>query len=197
MHLLVILEDRGHSSAAAVALGTLLGPSQVAGRAIELVIGRSFHPFWIAVASSELIVASVAALAFDAPLVPLVIVFYGAGVGVSYIVRGTFPLALFGPAGYATLMGRLALPSLVAQALSPWAAAVAFTHVGLGASLIGLFLIATANLGLLGLIAVLHPSRQPIGGLNASFAAMRCVCIRESACPLDGSGEIAQHLLTP
>jgi predicted MFS family arabinose efflux permease len=158
VHLLIILEDRGHSAAAAVALGTLLGPSQVAGRAIELVVGRSFHPFWIAVVSSGLIVTSVAALAFDAPLVALVIVFYGAGVGVSYIVRGTLPLALFGPVGYATLMGGLALPSLVAQAAAPWAAAVAFTQFGFGASLVGLFLIAAANLGLLGFIAVIRPS---------------------------------------
>ena len=164
VHLLVILEDRGHSTAEAVALGALLGPSQVAGRAIELLIGRSFHPFWVAVASSGFIVASMAALAFDAPLVALVIVLYGAGVGVSYIVRGTLPLALFGPVGYATLMGRLALPSLVSQALAPWAAVVAFTHAGLYASLLGLFLIATANLGLLGLIALLRPdsSRSPV-----------------------------------
>jgi hypothetical protein len=83
--LLVILEGRGHPAAAAVALGTLLGPSQVAGRAIELVIGRSFHPLWTPVASSSLIGAGVAALAFDLPLMALVIVVYGAGVGVSYI----------------------------------------------------------------------------------------------------------------
>lgn len=156
VHLLVILEGRGHTAAAAVALGALLGPSQVAGRAIELVIGRSFHPFWTAVASSSLIVASVAALAFDLPLVALVIVVYGAGVGVSYIVRGTLPLALFGPAGYATLMGKLALPSLVAQALAPWAAALAFAGIGLDASLIGLFLVALINLGFLGSIAALR-----------------------------------------
>jgi predicted MFS family arabinose efflux permease len=156
VHLLVILEGRGHSAAAAVAVGALLGPSQVAGRAIELVIGRSFHPFWTAVASSSLIVASVAALAFDLPLMALVILVYGAGVGVSYIVRGTLPLALFGPAGYATLMGKLALPSLIAQALAPWAAAVAFTRVGLDASLLGLFMVALINLGLLGLIAALR-----------------------------------------
>lgn len=156
VHLLVILEGRGHSAAAAVALGALLGPSQVAGRAIELVIGRSFHPFWTAVASSGLIVISLAALAFDLPLMALVIVVYGAGVGVSYIVRGTLPLALFGPAGYATLMGKLALPSLVAQALAPWAAALAFTRVGLDAPLLGLSLVAGINLGLLGLIAALR-----------------------------------------
>lgn len=156
VHLLVILEGRGHSTAAAVAVGALLGPSQVAGRAIELVIGRSFHPFWTAVASSSLIVASVAALAFDLPLMALVILVYGAGVGVSYIVRGTLPLALFGPAGYATLMGKLALPSLIAQAVAPWAAAVAFTRVGLDASLHSLFLVALMNLGLLGSIAALR-----------------------------------------
>ena len=74
----------------------------------------------------------------------------------AYIVRGTLPLALFGPAGYATLMGKLALPSLVAQALAPWAAALAFTGIGLDASLVGLFLVALVNLGLLGLIAALR-----------------------------------------
>ena len=156
VHLLTILESRGHTAAAAVALGALLGPAQVAGRAIELVIGRSFHPFWTAVASSSLIVAGVAALAFDLPLMALVIIVYGAGVGVSYIVRGTLPLALFGPAGYATLMGRLALPSLVAQALAPWVAALAFTGIGLDVSLVGLSLVALVNLGLLGLIAALR-----------------------------------------
>jgi len=156
VHLLIILEGRGYSAAAAVTLGALLGPSQVAGRAIELVIGRSFHPFWTAVASSSLVMTGVAALAFDLPFVALVIVVYGAGVGVSYIVRGTLPLALFGPVGYATLMGKLALPSLVAQALAPWAAALAFTRPGLDASLIGLFLVALVNLGLLGLIAAVQ-----------------------------------------
>jgi len=163
VHLLVILEGRGHSAAAAVALGALLGPSQVAGRAIELVVGRSFHPFLTAVASSTFITTSVAALAFDLPFVALVIIVYGAGVGVSYIVRGTFPLALFGPVGYATLMGKLALPSLVAQALAPWAAALAFTRIGLDASLISLFVIAMVNLGLLGAIAVL---RQDAAGFK-------------------------------
>jgi predicted MFS family arabinose efflux permease len=152
VHLLVILEDRGYSAAAAVALGALLGPSQVAGRAIELVIGRSFHPLWTAVTSSGLIVAGVAALAFHLPLIAVGVITYGAGAGISYIVRGTLPLALFGAAGYATLMGKLALPSLVAQALAPWAAALAFTRTGIEPFLIGLFIIATINLGLVGLI---------------------------------------------
>lgn len=161
VHLLLILEGRGHSAAAAVVLGALLGPSQVVGRALELVVGGSFHPIWTAVASSALIAAGVGAFAFGLPLVALVIIVYGAGVGVSYIVRGTLPLALFGAIGYATLIGKLALPSLVAQALAPWAAALAFTWVGLDASLIGLFLVALINLGLLAFVAALQ--RSPAG----------------------------------
>ena len=158
VHLLVILEDRGYSAAAAVAFGALLGPSQVAGRAIELVIGRSFHALWTAVTSSGLIVAGVAALAFHLPLIALGVITYGAGAGISYIVRGTLPLGLFGAAGYATLMGKLALPSLVAQALAPWAAALAFTRTGIEPFLVGLFIIATVNLGLVGLIASIGPN---------------------------------------
>ncbi len=39
--------------------------------------------------------------------------------GLTSIAKGTLPLVLFGPFGYASLMGRLAMPSLLAQALSP------------------------------------------------------------------------------
>jgi hypothetical protein len=98
-------------------------------------------------------VAGVAALAFHLPLIALGVITYGAGAGISYIVRGTLPLAVFGAAGYATLIGKLALPSLVAQALAPWAAALAFTRTGIEPFLIGLSIIATVNLGLVGLIA--------------------------------------------
>ena len=41
-----------------------------------------------------------------------------------WIARGTLPLALFGPDRYATLMGRLAFPSLIVQALAPSAGAL-------------------------------------------------------------------------
>jgi MFS family permease len=163
VHLLVILEGRGYSATATVALGALLGPSQVVGRAIELVIGRSFHPLWTAVTSSGLIVAGVAALAFHLPLIALGVITYGAGAGISYIVRGTLPLALFGAAGYATLIGKLALPSLVAQALAPWAAALAFTRTGIEPFLIGLSIIATVNLGLVGLIAGIRQNASQPG----------------------------------
>jgi hypothetical protein len=41
------------------------------------------------------------------------------GSGIRSIARGTVPLALFGRDGYAILMGRLGLPTLLATAAAP------------------------------------------------------------------------------
>ena len=41
----------------AVALGTLLGPSQVLARVLEMVIGRHFHPIWTMLTSTVLVAA--------------------------------------------------------------------------------------------------------------------------------------------
>jgi hypothetical protein len=41
------------------------------------------------------------------------------GSGIRSIARGTVPLAMFGREGYAILMGRLALPTLLATAVAP------------------------------------------------------------------------------
>ena len=48
---------------------------------------------------------------------------YGMSNGIMTINRGTLPLALFGPTGYATLLGWLAVPVLLAQATAPTLAA--------------------------------------------------------------------------
>ena len=44
---------------------------------------------------------------------------YGMSNGIMTINRGTLPLALFGPEGYARLLGWLAVPVLLAQATAP------------------------------------------------------------------------------
>ena len=49
------------------------------------------------------------------------IVLYGAGSGIRSIVRGTLPLALFGARLYPVVLGRIARPTLIAQALTPLA----------------------------------------------------------------------------
>src|SRR5699024_12826354 len=49
----------------------------------------------------------------------VLVVVYGIGIGLSSIAHRTVPLALFGQKHYARLMGRFALPSLLAQAAAP------------------------------------------------------------------------------
>ena len=134
VHLLIFLEARGLSFAAAVSLGTLFGPAQVGARVIESLFGRHYHPIWTMVASCALMAIGLMLLLVDLPIAALAILLYGGGYGIMWIARGTLPLALFGPQRYARLMGRLALPALIAQALAPSLGAVLVEHVGAAAT---------------------------------------------------------------
>ena len=58
------------------------------------------------------------------------------------------PLALFGAAGYATLMGRLAMPSLLAQAAAPWVGAILLERVGAHGTLAVVAAVAILNVAL-------------------------------------------------
>jgi len=72
-------------------------------------------------------------------------VLYGAGSGIRSIARGTVPLALFGREGYAILMGKLSLPTLVAQAASPMVGALLIEAFGSGGTLLALAVAAALN----------------------------------------------------
>jgi MFS family permease len=119
VHLLSILQTRGMGLAAAVALGALIGPSQVGARLMELAFGRFYHPLWTLVASLTFIATGLTLMLNQFQIAAVALVIYGGGVGLGSIARGTVPLKLFGPLGYASLLGRMALPSLLAQALAP------------------------------------------------------------------------------
>jgi len=119
VQLLALLQARGLTLAAAVGLGALIGPSQVGARVLEAALGRGRHPIWSLVASAALVAIGLGALAAGVGAIALGLILYGAGSGVRSIAQGTVPLALFGRDGYAVLMGRLALPKLIAQAASP------------------------------------------------------------------------------
>jgi hypothetical protein len=76
------------------------------------------------------------------------LVLYGTGSGIRSIAQGTVPLALFGREGYAVLMGRLALPKLVAQAASPSLGALMLGAFGTDATVAILCAAAVVNVGL-------------------------------------------------
>jgi MFS family permease len=147
-HLLPLLQARGLELSAAVALGALVGPSQVGARFVEMFAGRHYHAVWTMVISVVLVAAAALMLLFHFPVLALAIVLYGAGNGIGSVARGTVPLALFGPERYPVLMGRLALPLLIAMAASPFIGGVALQKGGPDALLWLLTGLAGANVAL-------------------------------------------------
>jgi MFS family permease len=119
VHLLTILQGKGLALAAAVSLGALVGPAQVAARTVEMLIARFHHPIWTKLTATCLVTAGLAALWMGSPIITIGLVLYGAGIGLESIARGTLPLAIFGPERYPIIMGRIAMPSLIAQAAAP------------------------------------------------------------------------------
>jgi MFS family permease len=148
VHLLTILQSRGVPLAVAVALGALVGPSQVGARTIELFIARHHHPIWTKIVSTLLVLAGVTVLWASPVFLAAPLVLYGAGIGLESIARGTLPLALFGGADYAVMMGRLAMPSLIVQAAAPSIGAVLLSIYGSNGTLITLMLVAATNFAL-------------------------------------------------
>ena len=160
VHLLNLLQATGLSLAGSVALGALVGPSQVTARAIEFAVARFHHPIWTKMASVGFAALGIGVLFAGLPIVPLALMFYGAGIGLESIARGTLPLALFGSEGYATLMGRLAMPSLLAQAIAPSIGAVIIARAGEHAALGVLTGVALLNVFLASWLASLSRTRQ-------------------------------------
>ena len=62
------------------------------------------------------------------PVAAAFMVMFGMANGLITIARGTVPLALFGASGYGALLGRIAGPFLVMQAIAPLVLALAVEH---------------------------------------------------------------------
>lgn len=149
VHLLTLLQAQGVTLAVAVSLGALIGPAQVGARVIEMLFGARLHPIWTLAAAVAFVALGLVFLAADFPILALSLLLYGGGNGLYSIARGTLPLALFGPQRYAPLIGRIALPNLIAQALAPSLGAAVFVHAGANSTLVFLAVLAVANFALL------------------------------------------------
>jgi hypothetical protein len=152
VHFMIFLQARGADLALAVTLGTLFGPAQVGARVVERLFGQHYHPIWTMVGSCVLMLGGLSLLFGGFPVPALVIVIYGAGYGIMWVARGTLPLALFGADRYATLIGRLAFPALIVQALAPSAVALLIDRRGVEATMLTLTGFAALNVALIGLL---------------------------------------------
>jgi predicted MFS family arabinose efflux permease len=159
VHLLTILQARDLALATAVALGALVGPAQVTARIVEMVIGRYHHPIWTLAASATFIALGITVLWSGAPAIAAALMIYGAGIGIHSIARGTVPLALFGADGYATLMGRLARPTLIAGAAAPTAGALVLESWGSDVTLATLAVLTALNLAVVAILIAM--TRKP------------------------------------
>ena len=113
---------RASIPSAAVLIGALFGPSQVAARLCEFVFASNVHPLHIARFALAMMLAGFGLLAvfgFSVPVAMVFAIMFGAANGLITITRGAVPLALFGAAGYGRLLGRIAKPFQIMQALAP------------------------------------------------------------------------------
>ena len=155
VNLLAILQAAGHSLSSIVALGALIGPAIVAARLIEKATGERFTPTQLLAGSTALILTGVAGLLISAAtLAGPALIAFGAGVGIGVLARGTVPLFIFGPSLYPSIVGKVAMPAMISQALAPSIAAVIIDWWGSK-----ILLYCLSGMGLLSLLVALVLAR--------------------------------------
>jgi predicted MFS family arabinose efflux permease len=148
-HMPQLMQAAGTTLAAAVAIGALIGPAQVAARLFEFSVLRHLHPLWSARCASLAHPLGVVVLAaLGAPAAVAFTLLHGAGNGILTVAKGTLPLAIFGPHGYGLRQGWLSMPARIAQACAPFVFGVALDQWGVHALWI------TAALGVLAFAAL-------------------------------------------
>lgn len=133
VHLVPVLEATGIGTVAAVWLASLKGVAQVGGRIVEMTAWRNFHPVTVgrialALVPLSLLIVYLGSASFAVALAFTLIL--GSGQGIITIVRGAVPLALFGSNGYGEVLGRIATPILLMNALAPLAFALVVDAFG-------------------------------------------------------------------
>lgn len=121
VHLVPVLTGLGLGRAAYV-VAMAMGPSQVLIRLVDATFWRNQHPLVVASLSAAAIPLALLVLFLPGDGLILGLVFavsFGAGQGLSSIVRGSVPIALFGTAGIGLRLGRLAAIRSVLGAASP------------------------------------------------------------------------------
>jgi MFS family permease len=137
VHMVPVLSGLG-LGAMAVMVGTLFGPSQVLSRFTNMLFGGGLSQLTLALISAVLLPAALVILIVTAPSVPGALVFavvFGLGSGLSSIVQGTLPLALFGSEGYGRRQGQVLAIRLVISSTAPFILAFLMENIGVSWSL--------------------------------------------------------------
>lgn len=162
VHMVPMLAALGTGGAGVLAT-ILFGPSQVLSRLLNLQFGRGLSQPALAVIASVTLPVGLGVLLLTAPSMPGTVAFailFGLGGGLSSIVSGTLPLALFGSAGYGQRLGAISSARLLASSVAPFAfslvAASASTFIAVGL----VALVAVIEAGAFVLLWVLYGQRS-------------------------------------
>jgi hypothetical protein len=133
LQLVPLLEAAGLAGAVAVWVASLKGHGQFAGRLVEIFFARNLKVMTVARIAIGIVPLSLVLLMLASGNLLQLVVFtllLGAAQGVTTIVRGALPLALFGAKGYGAVLGLIATPILFVNALSPAAFALIAERIG-------------------------------------------------------------------
>ncbi|MEL6372552.1 MAG: MFS transporter [Pseudomonadota bacterium] len=150
VHLVSVIGAAGVPLALAVNIAAMKGVAQVAGRVGDIVFGRNIDPLTVGRLAIALLPVGLIVLLLADGAVALIITFtllLGVSNGLVTIMRGAVPLKLFGPRGYGEVLGILATPYWLMNALAP--ATFAFVVDGLGATAGVLLLLVAAIVAML------------------------------------------------
>lgn len=121
VHMIPMLASLG-LGAAGVFVTTLFGPAQVLSRLINMQFGWGLSQPALGVVAASLMPLALIVLVTTAPLLPGAAAFallFGLGSGLSSIVSGTLPLALFGRVGYGRRLGMISSARLIVSSFAP------------------------------------------------------------------------------
>ncbi|MCA3285226.1 MAG: MFS transporter [Roseomonas sp.] len=154
VHLVPVLQALELGTAAYL-VAMLMGPAQVLIRLVDALFWRALHPLTVALVSAAALPAAILVLLLPVDPVAAGTVFavlFGLGAGLSSIVRGSVPLALFGAAGYGARLGRLAAIRTVLGAGAPFLFAAGLEGFGPTTALAVALLVGIVALVPLGLL---------------------------------------------
>ncbi|HVI28429.1 MFS transporter [Hansschlegelia sp.] len=121
-HIIGVLGGLGVAAGATAWIAALRGVGQSGARLCEVLFGRRLRAVDLNLAAAAGLAASFVLGFWSGASLATAATFsliYGAATGLLTITRGTLPLALFDPARYGVLVGRLIAPSFVASAAAP------------------------------------------------------------------------------
>ncbi|WP_121628308.1 MFS transporter [Poseidonibacter antarcticus] len=130
---LSLFKSFGIEASVAIALGTLIGPAQVFSRILLMSFSSKATPLLTASISISMMAIGLLCLLFSGYNLNAALYFvilYGAGQGLSDIVRGTLPLYLFGKEGFGKTMGKINHVRLIVMSMVPFTFALMLETLG-------------------------------------------------------------------